>query len=315
MPVRQVILSVIYGADAGDRAGGKVSSGDINGDGYDDVILGAYSADGPVGNRFSSGEAWIIYGLAAGLGASIDLASPPPDATAIYGADQNDLAGLEVTSGDLNGDSLRGCIISAYYGDGPANTRTDSGEAWILYGSASKLSQSIDLASPPVNSSVIYGADSNDLAAFSIAPGDINGDGYDDLVLGAIGGSGAANTRNSAGEAWILYSSSTGLSPSIDFSAPPENAAVIYGPDAFDNAGSSVTVSDINGDGYGDVIVGIQFGDGLTNTIQDVGEAWVVYSSAERFSPSIDLSHPTAKRSSNLWCRYIRQYRIKYFCR
>ena len=69
--------TVIYGADANDQAGIEFSSGDINGDRYADIIIGAFYANGPGNGRLTSGEVWIIYGIAAGLGSSIDLASPP----------------------------------------------------------------------------------------------------------------------------------------------------------------------------------------------------------------------------------------------
>ena len=92
--------STIFGADAGDDSGWSVSSaGDVNGDGFDDLLIGAEGAGG-------AGESYVIFGEAS-LPATIDLASLGSDGVTIFGADARDFSGRSVSSaGDVNGDGL-----------------------------------------------------------------------------------------------------------------------------------------------------------------------------------------------------------------
>jgi len=195
---------VIYGADDYDYAGEAVSCGDINGDGYDDVILGSHQGNGPGNGRDNAGEVWVVYGSGSPL-TSIDLAVPPANTTVIFGADINDRAGSSVSSGDINGDGFEEVVLGAYWADGPLDATLSAGEIWIIYGSASP-SSAIDLATPPSNARVIYGADSGDQAGDAIdLPGDINGDGYRDVIVGIGNGNGPDNGRSSSGEISVVF--------------------------------------------------------------------------------------------------------------
>jgi len=111
---------VIYGADPGDYSGFSVSSaGDVNGDGFDDLIIGAFHADAADNAKFRAGESYVIFGTDAGFGASLDLATlTAAQGFVIYGADANDTSGVSVSSaGDVNGDGFDDLIIGAYNAD------------------------------------------------------------------------------------------------------------------------------------------------------------------------------------------------------
>ena len=118
----------IYGDDAGDASGAAVAAGDINGDGRDDLIIGAYSAD-PAGGA-NAGETYVIYG-GGSLPATIDLNSQCVGLT-VYGDDADDRSGWAVAAGDINGDGRDDLIIGARYAD-PAGG-ADAGETYVIYG-------------------------------------------------------------------------------------------------------------------------------------------------------------------------------------
>ncbi len=253
----------IYGDDASDHSGHSVSSGDANGDGYDDVIIGAPYAD-PAGG-YDAGETYVIFGSAAPP-ATIDLNSVPADMT-ISGGYHHDLLGIDVASGDINGDGYADVIIGARTDVGG----TDVGGTYIIFGRDNPPS-AIDLYSVSADMT-IYGDDTGDHSGCSVSSGEINGDGYDDVIIGAYGADPAGG--NYAGETYIIFGSA----------APPATVELnsvsadmtIYGDDAGDWSGSSVSSGDINGDGYADVIIGAYGADPAGGA--DAGETYVIFGS------------------------------------
>ncbi len=201
---------IIQGDTGSDFTAHSVSgAGDINGDGYGDLIVGAEGGDDG-GNL--AGEAYIIYGSAAGTGSNdgagrqvIDLTNfIPSQGFIIQGDTDNDFTGHSVSgAGDLNGDGYGDLIVGAY--------GNDEGAAYIVYGSAAGTGsndgagrQVIDLTNfTPSQGFIIQGDAAGDQAGISVSgAGDVNGDGYADLIVGAFnGGDGGA----SAGEGYVIY--------------------------------------------------------------------------------------------------------------
>ncbi|MBK8522563.1 MAG: FG-GAP repeat protein [Chitinophagaceae bacterium] len=213
---------------AGAQFGWSVASaGDVNGDGYSDVIIGApYYDDGA---NMSEGRAYIYHGSATGLLASPN--STPDDANQDYA-----FFGYAVASaGDVNGDGYSDVIIGAYaYQDG---ANTFEGRAFVYHGSAAGLS-----AGP--NSTPDDGNAVNATLGYSVAcAGDVNGDGYSDVIIGG------RYYNSDEGRAWVYHGSGSGLL------ATPSSIADVNVAGAF--FGNSVaSAGDINGDGYSDVIIG-----------------------------------------------------------
>jgi len=274
----------IFGAQVADKMGQAIAAGDFDGDGVEDILIGADEADGPGNGRPAAGEAYIIFGSPT-LGSVVDLASGGAGVT-ILGADNSDHLGEDVlATGDFNDDGYADAAVATRYADGPGNIRPDAGEVYIIFGSAG-ISGTVDIASGQQDVT-IYGADAGDRLASSIAAGDVNGDGIDDIVLGTWEGDGPANARSRGGEAYVIFGSPA-LDGVIDLAEGSEDVT-IYGAEAGDRLGFSVVSGDFGGDATDDILLTAQWGDGPGNARPLAGEAYVIFGSSE-LSGAIDVA-------------------------
>ena len=169
---------MINGINAQDYSGDSVSgAGDVNGDGIDDLIIGARDAD-PLGapglppgfGTYNAGESYVVFGRNSGFSSSLDLSTlDGTNGFVINGIDAQDFSGRSVSgAGDVNGDGFDDVIIGAWFAD--PNGNIDAGESYVVFGQSGGFSSSLDLSTlDGTNGFTINGIDGGDRSGTSVS--------------------------------------------------------------------------------------------------------------------------------------------------
>lgn len=272
----------IVGADAGDYSGQSIAAGDFNGDGYEDIIIGAFNADGISNSGNATGEAVIVYGGANIQSiALISLSNPQIPTTFLYGEDDTDHCGCVVAAGDFNNDGFDDALIGANLAS-VSSTRLYAGKTYVVWGSQDLSSvPSIWFGEDNPRFTRILGKNYGDFLGSSLGSGDIDGDGIDDIITGAPPACGPGENRIGSGEIYVIYGDE-GLPDirEIDLMLTTVTHTIIYGMHADDHLGSSICSGDINGDGYADLVIGAEQASGTLKSDKPAevcGEAYIIY--------------------------------------
>jgi Ca2+-binding RTX toxin-like protein len=300
---------VINGIHAADLNGWSVSgAGDVNGDGVDDIIIGAFRAD--VSGRSNTGQSYVIFGSLEGFAPELNLSSlltanggNGSTGFVINGIRSEDWSGRSVASaGDVNGDGLDDLIIGASNATPGSTGIPLSGQSYVLFGQAQGFDPEVELASLTAANGgdgsigfILNGGDFFENSGISVTgAGDINGDGFDDIIVGT-----SPQTLfmgHAAGTSYVIFGRASGFAPELNLRTLKAAAGgdgslgfVINGVDTGDQAGYTVaSAGDINGDGLDDMLIGAPGAD--PNDISNAGESYVVFGQTGGFGAEVNLS-------------------------
>lgn len=245
--------------------------GDVNGNGWNDILLGAPNVQ-------PSGVAYFVDGKTVN---NLENSNDTPWIEAHYGArfegysDESDTGWSVAGAGDFNGDGLNDMVIAAPAED--FSGEPNSGVIYVVYGDHFQICGQLELERlDGSNGFILTGENAYDFAGWSVAgAGDVNGDGYDDIIIGAPY---ADFNGTNSGAVYIVYGGTN----------PPNGKAFeslgnlgtrgrrINGQASYDYFGWAVDGGqDVNNDGIDDIIIGAYLADNFPKN--NVGKAYLIY--------------------------------------
>jgi hypothetical protein len=293
---------------ANENTGTAVAVGDVNGDGYKDIVMGAPLAG--YNSLAHSGSVFVVFGGPTRKSGTAWAATQQllttcgtHGCTALVGGTDGFLldgvvtlyeVGMSVATGDINGDGNADILIGAPYA---GFNLSNSGSVYVVYGGSTmkngtawaatnSLTSTSGTVINATNGFRLDGGAASDYMGFAVAAGDVNSDGYADIVIGD--NSAGYNSKVGSGSVYVVYGGASGkmrdgtawaASQAISAAKPIDgsNGFRLDGATANDDLGTSVAVADINQDGYADIIMGAT---GAGYSAAHAGATYVVFGGA-----------------------------------
>ena len=238
---------VINGKSLSDDSGFSVSNaGDVNGDGLDDLIVGAPFVDSS--GSIDTGKSYVVFGQTTGTAINLSAVETGVGGFVMNGQNAGDYTGYSVSgAGDVNGDGLDDLIVGAYGGIGNA------GKSYVVFGKSSTTAINLSDVELGIGGFLVYTANNNYRSGFSVSgAGDVNGDGLDDLIIGAPGAD-----AYGYGKSYVVFGKNTTSEVNLTEIEAGNGGFTISGLSTVNHSGNSVSnAGDVNGDGFDDLIVG-----------------------------------------------------------
>lgn len=272
----------VIGGQNGEQFGSSLATGDVNGDGISDIVVGSpfYTKSGAKW----AGKVSVFFGAQLFNLKTIDLSTAKPDLV-MYGASEGDQFGGSVASGDYNDDGCDDILVGAH---NAAYGGLRTGRAYLILGRESFSSTDMNLAFQSADIEFI-GKSVGDSYGMSVSLVDINDDNFDDVLIGApfamsMGGVKSGNVYGYLGR---TYAVKRVYNTSIQFSYDDNAGVVFYGFDEGERFGSNISVMDVSSDELPDVVISAYFAKG-PNGIQS-GKVYI-YGGVKEYPKAVNTA-------------------------